>query len=269
MRQGPLPGRRQERPGGRTGEGTVRRPYEGSRRQLRAVFFDLYGTLATFDPPREVIQAKAAAQFGLELAPEGVDRGYHLADQFMSRQNAIAPVRHMSPAEQFQFFAKFEQLVLEGAGHTVDLETAAEVWKKIRSQRYSLALFEDVIPALGHLSKTGLVTALISNVNSTGAALADSMGLTGHVDFAITSGDAGAEKPHPAIFRAALSRAGVKPEEAVHVGDQVESDVEGALAAGITPVLMDRFNGHPMYTDHARVTGMAELERLLASMRPA
>ncbi len=241
----------------------------GGRRHLRAVFFDLYGTLATFDPPREVIQGNAAAKFGLELTPEGVDRGYHLADQFMSRQNATSPLRYMSPAEQTQFFAKYEQLVLRGAGHTVDLETAAAVWKKVRSQRYTLVLCQDVIPALGRLRNAGLATGLISNVNSTGAALADSMGLSGHVDFAITSGDAGAEKPHPSIFRAALSRAGVKPTQAVHVGDQVESDVEGALAAGITPVLMDRFNGHPGYSDHARVTGMAELERHLVSMHPA
>ena len=247
----------------------MNRPSNCGRRHIRAVFFDLYGTLATFDPPREVIQSNAAAQFGLKLTTEGVDRGYHLADQFMSRQNATSPLRHMSPADQAQFIAKYEQLVLQGAGHAVDLETAASVWKKVRSQKYGLALCRDVIPALGSLRRAGLVAGLISNVNSTGTALADSMGLTGHVDFAITSGDAGAEKPHPAIFRAALSRAGVKPQQAVHVGDQIESDVEGALAAGITPILMDRFDGHPGYSDHARVTGMAELEQLLATLRPA
>ena len=181
MRQGSSPGRGEERQGGRPGEGTVSE--SPSRRcRVRAVFFDLYGTLATFDPPREVIQANAAAQFGLDLTPAGVDRGYHLADQFMSRQNAVAPVRHMSPAEQAEFFAKFEQLVLEGAGHVVDLDTAAAVWKKVRTQRYDLALFEDVIPSLGRIRDSGLVTGLISNVNSSGAALADSMGLTGHID---------------------------------------------------------------------------------------
>ena len=237
------------------------------RRRIRAVFFDLYGTLATFDPPREVIQANAAEQFGLELTPEGVDRGYHMADQFMSRQNAIAPVRHMSPAERTRFFARFEQLVLEGAGHAVDLGTAAEVWKKVRTQRYDLALFDDVIPSMGRIRDSGLLTGLISNVDSPGTALAESMGLTGHVDISITSGDAGAEKPHPAIFTAALSRAGVGPAEAVHVGDQIESDVEGALAAGMAPILMDRFDGHPRYSDHTRVTGMPELERVLASTR--
>ena len=121
---------------------------------------------------------------------------------------------------------------------------------------------------MGRLRNSGLLTGLISNVNSTGSALADSMGLTGHIDFAITSGDAGAEKPHPAIFHAALSRADVRPAEAVHVGDQIESDIDGALAAGIAPILMDRFNGHPGYATHTRVTCMAELEQLLATMRP-
>ena len=235
---------------------------------IRAVFFDLYGTLATFHPPRELIQANAAAEFGMALTAEGVDRGYHLADQHMSRQNATAPVRNMSPAEQGHFFARFEQLVLEGAGHSVDLETAAAIWKRVRSQRYGLALFDDVVPALGRIRNSGLPTGLISNVNSSGRALADSMGLTGHIDFAITSGDAGAEKPHPAIFHAALSKAGVRPAEAIHVGDQIESDIEGARSAGIRPVLMDRFSGHTAYTAHPRVTCMAELEQLLAIMRP-
>ena len=245
-----------------------RRPTTRSH-DIRAVFFDLYGTLATFDPPREVIQANAAAHFGLALSPEGVDRGYHLADQHMSRQNAMAPVRNMSPAEQGHFFARFEQLVLEGAGHSVDLETSAAVWKRVRSQRYKLALFEDVVPGLDRIRNSSLLTGLISNVNSSGRALADSMGLAGHIDFAITSGDAGAEKPHPAIFKAALSRANISPAEAVHVGDQIESDIDGAQAAGIAPILMDRFNGHISYKAHARVTCMAELEQLLATLRPA
>ena len=52
------------------------------------------------------------------------------------------------------------------------------------------------------------------------------------------------------------------------MGDQIESDRDGAQAAGISPILMDRFNGHISYKAHARVTCMAELEQLLATMRP-
>ena len=52
--------------------------------EIRAVFFDLYGTLAGFDPPREEIQARAAAVFGFEVTKQGIDAGYHMADEFLT-----------------------------------------------------------------------------------------------------------------------------------------------------------------------------------------
>ncbi len=231
---------------------------------VRAVFFDLYGTLAEFYPPRETIQARAAAGFGLTLDKEGVDRGYYLADRFMAHQNSVAPVRNMSPEELGDFFARFEQLVLRGAGHDVDLRTAAAVWRKVRAQKYTMRLFDDVIPALDRIGAMGIATGLISNMNLRGDRLAAEIGLTGHVDFAVTSMDSGVEKPHPRIFRTALERAGAGPGEALHVGDQIESDVEGALAAGITPVLMDRYDAHAGYAECPRVTSMAGVESLAA-----
>ena len=57
---------------------------------------------------------------------------------------------------------------------------------------------------------------------------------------AVSSAAAGARKPDPAIFEPALELAGCAPEEALHVGDTVEEDVEGARAAGIRPLLIDR-----------------------------
>ena len=80
---------------------------------LKAVFFDMYGTLAGFDPPREEIQAQAVEKFGLDVTKEGIDAGYHLADEFMTSQNSQKPVRTMNANEQWAFFARFEQLVLQ------------------------------------------------------------------------------------------------------------------------------------------------------------
>ena len=42
----------------------------------------------------------------------------------------------------------------------------------------------------------------------------------------------GVEKPHPPIFRAALQRANVPPNEVLHIGDQIRSDVAGARNMG-------------------------------------
>ena len=56
-------------------------------------------------------------------------------------------------------------------------------------------------------------------------------------DCRISAADAGYLKPHPAIFQAALNCCGVKAEEAVFVGDDLEADVAGAQAAGLQAVL--------------------------------
>ena len=45
-------------------------------------------------------------------------------------------------------------------------------------------------------------------------------------------------KPSPLMFRIALRKAGCKPEEAVMIGDQLDTDVEGASRAGIDSILV-------------------------------
>ncbi len=52
--------------------------------------------------------------------------------------------------------------------------------------------------------------------------------------------DARAYKPHQELFAACLRLAGCAPEEAVHIGDSYRSDVLGAQAAGIQPILLLR-----------------------------
>ena len=58
----------------------------------------------------------------------------------------------------------------------------------------------------------------------------------------ITSKDARAYKPHPLVFKYALDKAGILPNEAVHIGDSLSSDVAGAEAARINAVWLNRHN---------------------------
>ena len=214
---------------------------------IKAAFFDIYGTLAGFDPPREDIQMRAAEKLGFILTKDGIDAGYHIADQFLTRQNSSKPVRT---------FSKYEQLVLKGAGYSVELDVAEKVWKEVSKQQYRLTLFPDVIGGLSRLRERDLIVAVISNMNQTGELLCDDMNLTGHVDFAVTSGETGFEKPDSRIFEVALSKAGVLAEEAVFIGDQLDSDIRGAQNAGMHPILMDRYGGHPDYETYPRAVDM-------------
>ena len=208
---------------------------------IKAIFFDFYGTLARFHPPREEVQAQACQSFGFAVTREGLVRGYLLADEWMSRVNASeTPVPELAEEERARFFAEYERLVLQGAGVEVDLETAGRVWVKVREIPYDLALFDDVLPVLDILKQRELTLGLLSNIGRNVIELGEELGLAPYLDFAVTSREAGSGKPHPPIFHLALERAGVKPAEALHVGDSYLSDVQGARGVGIRPLLLDR-----------------------------
>jgi HAD superfamily hydrolase (TIGR01549 family) len=59
-------------------------------------------------------------------------------------------------------------------------------------------------------------------------------------DELVISEAAGVSKPDPAIFDLALQRAGVRPHEAIMLGDSWANDVMGAVGSGIAAAWLDR-----------------------------
>lgn len=76
------------------------------------------------------------------------------------------------------------------------------------------------------------------------------------------SGKVGHEKPHPAIFAAALHEMKADPAESLYVGDVYSVDYVGARNAGMQAVLMD-VAGAYREQDHPRVESLSELEAWL------
>ena len=56
-----------------------------------------------------------------------------------------------------------------------------------------------------------------------------------------TSEDARAYKPRRELFKLALDKTGLAPEEVIHIGDSISSDVKGASALGIKTLWLNRF----------------------------
>jgi putative hydrolase of the HAD superfamily len=79
----------------------------------------------------------------------------------------------------------------------------------------------------------------------------------------VTSSEARAEKPSRRIFDEALRRARVDAAEAVHVGDQPTTDIDGALGAGLAAVLIDRDGNHPGFRRCPRIVSLFELPGVL------
>jgi putative hydrolase of the HAD superfamily len=69
----------------------------------------------------------------------------------------------------------------------------------------------------------------------------DRLGLTDRFDVLAISEAEGIAKPDPRIFTATLERLGCSADETVMVGDSWSADVEGAHAAGLRAIWLNRY----------------------------
>lgn len=104
-------------------------------------------------------------------------------------------------------------------------------------------IYPEVAGVLLELRRRGLRLAIVSNFDARLFPVCEGLGLTEAVDTIVIAAEVGVAKPGAGIFHAAIQHFGLQPPVAVHVGDSVEEDVQGALAAGLLPVHLYREGG--------------------------
>jgi len=231
---------------------------------IKAVFFDLYNTLVTYDPPREEIEARILKEFGIEVSPESLLRPITIADDFIYKEHARLPMSKRSKEETTALYIQYHGIVLKEAGIEASKELIAGILGKWMSFDLKMVLFDDVVPALTDLKERGLVLGLISNVDRDIAPFYQGLGLSAWLQVMVTSQEVGFNKPHPEIFQAALKQAGVKPSEAIYVGDQYQIDVVGASKVGMLGILLDRGGFFEEITDCPKVRRLTEVAEHLS-----
>ena len=165
-----------------------------------------------------------------------------------------------------EFFGRYEQLILETAGVPVSMDLAQKVWKMAMTVPKDFVPFPDTIPALESLRESGYKVGVITNLRQDLDELCQRSGLAPYLDFAVGSGEVGTEKPHPPIFKAALDQANVSPEECLHVGDQVRSDVLGAQGVGMMAVLIDRTGFGADGADCPIISSLSDLGKVVGAI---
>ena len=217
---------------------------------IRAVLFDVDFTLARPGPelmPEGYVSC--GARRGLELDASRYER---------ARDAAFVDLQHHPELDHDEeiWIAFTERIVLgmggtQPAAHDVAVELTSR-WK----QHTNFELYEDTLPTLLRLRDQGLKLGLVSNSARDVREFAVHHGLD--VDAGISSFHHGKTKPHASIFRAVLDLLEVEPHEALMVGDSVDDDIEGARAAGLQAVLLDRLGLRPEFAP--RITSLAQLK---------
>jgi FMN phosphatase YigB (HAD superfamily) len=234
---------------------------------IKAVFFDWFNTLALYDPPREELQRQAFLEFGVDLPAAKIAKGIIAADKYYFSENLISRVDKRSSEEQARIYSRYEEVILTEAGAKFENDLPGRVYRESRNlygrRKIGFVLFPDVLPVLRKLDSCGIILGILSNFDKGMMRVTSSLGLDGIIDVVVTPEDAGVDKPDPKIFRVALDKAKVKPEETAFVGDQPKVDAAGAKAVGMTAVLIDRFNMYPEVQEYPRIKSLDELDGIL------
>jgi HAD superfamily hydrolase (TIGR01549 family) len=90
------------------------------------------------------------------------------------------------------------------------------------------------------IAEEAKVVVVSNNLEEEQSTKLSAVGLAPYVDLLVTSETAGVAKPHPGIFRQALSGAGLGRSPVVVVGDSWSADVVGARAAGLPVIWFNR-----------------------------
>jgi putative hydrolase of the HAD superfamily len=202
------------------------------RRELKAVTIDAFGTLVELDEPVGRLRA-ALAELGVQRSRDDVERAfaaevaYYLPRAWLGRDELS--------------LAELRQQCVEVFLGELGTELDAESFVRPFADSIVMSPIAGTGQALERLRAAGLRLACVSNWDYLLPEQIGSAGLAGQLEAIVSSAEAGAAKPDPAVFHIALERLGVEPREALHIGDQ-EVDEEGALAAGM------RFEPTPLVT---------------------
>jgi putative hydrolase of the HAD superfamily len=197
---------------------------------IQAVTFDVGGTLIEPWPSVGHIYAEVAARHGIANLSS-----YELQRRFVAAFRRRARSIHSATEWAEIVDETFAGLVAEPPSRTF----FPELYERF-AQTGAWRIYPDVEPALAALAGRGLKLGVVSNWDDRLRPLLEALGLTRGLGIIVVSCEVGASKPSPAIFNEAAEQLGVPPHAILHVGDSFEMDVQGARAAGLKAVQIER-----------------------------
>lgn len=175
---------------------------------------------------------------GISRSLDDVKKAFLNAEKEAKKINLLSSFGKMKCEEYWNLW---DSLVLKHLG----IVEHAELGKIVHSKWFDFVdfmLYPEVKEVLLELKQRGLKIGLISNgYEEEICFILEMVDLEKKfLDVIIGVDTIGKVKPNPEVFRYAISKLNVEPEEAISIGDDIEVDYEGARNAGIHSLLIDR-----------------------------
>jgi putative hydrolase of the HAD superfamily len=216
------------------------------------------GTLVALDPPAPRLRHALAARLGVTVTE--AQAGQALAAEIAYYRAHLQEGRDPEALDALRGrCARVLAEALPPDPRLRSVSTAGLVDVLLAALHFSA--FPDAVALLRAPRDAGQVVVVVSNWDASLPDVLDRVGLGPMLDAVLASAAVGARKPSAAIFARALELAGCAPGEALHVGDSLEEDIEGARAAGIDAVLLRR-DGSGGPPGVPTIASLAELGRV-------
>lgn len=233
---------------------------------IQAVFFDMGGTIETFNYTRE-LRLKATLEIQQRLLLAGIDLHLDNEEFYEVISHGLARYKSWSTQTLEELPSRYVWHDFILSEYPVEMETLAKVAEDlmflIETRFYRRKMRPEIPSVLEAIQKMGLKIGLISNVNSRGQVPANlkEYGIIDYFDPIVLSSEYGRRKPDPSIFHYAARLANVPASECVYVGDRVVRDVEGARRAGFGLAIQIRHD-----FEHGEVDSGAQPDFVIADM---
>ena len=232
---------------------------------IRVVFFDAADTLFHVRGAVAEIYLHHAIEFGFRQKPDSFVAITHAFNRAFRDAPppvfAVADPTRIKQSERLWWFDIVHHVFYRvGMFERFD-EFFDHVFRVFEDHR-SWRLFPETVSTLTRLKERDLELGIISNFDSRLFTVLRGLGIAEAFDTVTISSLAQAAKPAPQIFHLALEKHAVDPEEALHIGDSLRDDVEGAKKAGLHTVLLDR-DGKQQGVNVRTIKNLEELFQLL------
>jgi HAD superfamily hydrolase (TIGR01549 family) len=209
-------------------------------KKIKAILFDLDGTLRHHIPTGGDVFSAHARELGLRVSEEDRIRAERWEHFYFASSPEIRKDINEFKGDAFWVNFSRRKLVALGCNPKNALELSEQMSHYMRDHyKPEVHVFEESRTLLTSLQRDGYILGVISNRDEPFHEELKNLNLHSHFSFSLAGGEVNSFKPEPAIFEHGLKKAGVNADEAMYVGDNYFADIIGSHRAGLVPVLYD------------------------------
>lgn len=211
--------------------------------QPKVIFLDAVGTLFGVRGSVGEVYGAIAHKFGVEVPVDQLNEAF--LEAFVASEAPVFPGVHPKeiPHCEFEWWRVIALHAFQQVGVFNQFADFTDFFDTLYNHFATAEpwfIYPDVLPALEAWRRIGIGLGIVSNFDSRLELVLEALKLKEFFTSITISTQAGVAKPDPQIFAVALQKHHCDAKEAWHIGDSLKQDYQGAKAAGLRAILLER-----------------------------